>query len=179
MPETQKPLTPPRINDINKVLRELRGNQTHLPTHMVSLTEERYFPTEATEKVKNIATLMDITMDEDFPERCLNAKMYPFYISSKDIPQELIAALARLSADGQFIHFKIDREKRTLNLIPESQYDGLNFNEKGRLHRSVLKGINEGGLLHIGFYRTVLWVSDPSYFGTEVSRLIAVVKSTD
>ena len=179
MPETQKPLTPPRINDINKVLRELRGNQTHLPTHMVSLTEERYFPTEATEKVKNIATLMDITMDEDFPERCLNAKMYPFYISSKDIPQELIAALANLGAAGPFLYFKIDRGKRTLNPVSNDEFNMLNPNERGRLHRSVLEEIREGRLLYTSFSGTGWRVNYQVYFVGKVPLPVAFTEPTD
>ena len=121
--EAPKPqIAPPKINDIGKVLRELgidpgMPNQAHLTTYKVSLTEKEYTPSEAMEKVKNIATLMDMMMDEDFLERCLSTKMYSFYISSKAIPRELIDALGNLGAGDRPLlsaHFKIDRENGTL-----------------------------------------------------------------
>ena len=180
--EAQTPLTPPRIKNIDEVLRELRGNQAHLTTPKVSLTEKKYTPSRAMEKVKNIATLMDITMDEDFLERCLSTKMYSFYISSKAIPRELIDALGNLGAGDRPLlsaHFKIDREKRTLNPLPESQFDKLNPNYRGELHRSVLEGIKEGGLLYIGFSGSGWLVNYPAYFGTEVPLQVAFTESTD
>ncbi len=166
--EIQKPLTPPRIGNIDQVLRELRvgpgmPNQAHLNTHKVSLTEKKYTLSKAMKKVENIATLMDATMDKDFIERCQNAKIDPFYISSKDIPLELIDALENLGADDSFVFFRIDREKRTLNLISKSQYYGLNPNERGWLYRNVLKGIREGGLLCIIFTGIGWWVNYPAY----------------
>ena len=172
--------------DINKVLRELgigpgMPNQAHLTTYKVSLTEERYFPSEAMEKEKNIATLMDMMMDEDFLERCISTKIYSFYISPKAIPQELIDALENLGAGNRDIsvHFKIDRGKRTLKLISEEEFNMLNLNERGRLHRSVLKGIKEGGLLYISFSATGWWVGDPAYHVNEGAFRVAFVESTD
>ena len=183
--ETQKPLTPPRINDIDKVLRELgigpgMPDQAHLTTHMVSLTEETYTtPSEAMAKVKNIATLMDVAMDEDFLERYLNTKICSFYMSPKAIPQELTDALKSLDV-GDSVYFRIDREKKTLNPISKSQYGRLSPNERGRLHRSVLEGIREGGLLYTScFSGTVWWVSDPSYNVGEVPLRTAFVESVD
>ncbi len=178
--EAQKPqIAPPRIRNIDEVLRELRGNQAHLPTHMVSLTEEKYFPSEAMAKVENIATLMDATMDEDFLERCLNIKRLDFYISSKDIPREIIDSLESLGSNDDDVCVRIDREKRTLNPISKSQYDVLNPNERGVLRRTILKGINEGRLLYIGFYRTVWRVGDPSYYVNEGPFQVAFTESTD
>ena len=180
--EIQKPLTPPRIGNIDQVLRELRGNQAHLTTPKVSLTEKRYTRPEAMEKVKNIATLMDMMMDEDFLERCLSTKMYSFYISSKDIPPELIDALGNLGAGNHPLlsaHFKIDREKRTLKSVSEEEFNMLNLNERGDLVRNVLEGIRKGGLLRIGFDSTGLWVNYPAYFGNGVLRKVAFIESTD
>ena len=178
--EAPKPqIAPPRIRDIDKVLEELRGNQAHLTTPKVSLTEKRYTRPEAKAEVKNIATLMDVLMDKDFLERCQNARIDYFYISPKDIPQELIDALENLGADDHHVCFRINREEGTHNLIPESQYNGLNLNEKGRLHRSVLEVIRIGGLLYIGFDSTGLWVNYPAYFGNGVLRKVAFIESTD
>ena len=185
--EAQTPLAPPRIGNIDQVLRELRGypgmpNQAHLPTYKVSLTEKEYTPSEAMEKVKNIATLMDMMMDEDFLERCLSTKMYSFYISSKDIPPELIDALGNLGAGNHPLlsaHFKIDREKRTLKPVSEEEFNMLNLNERGDLVRNVLEGIRKGGLLRIGFDSTGLWVNYPAYFGNGVLRKVAFIESTD
>ena len=159
--EAQTPLTPPRIRNIDKVLRELRGNQAHLPAHTVSLTEETYTtPSEAMAKVKNIATLMDVAMDEDFLERYLNTKICSFYISPKAIPQELIDVLENLGAGDLSVYFRIDREKKTLTPISESQYNGLNPNERGSLHRTVLKGIRKGGLLYTSCFGGTGWWVD-------------------
>ena len=182
--EAQKPLAPPRINDIDKVLRELgigpgMPNQGNLTTPKVSLTEERYFPSEAMAKVKNIATLMDATMDKDFLEHCQNAKMYSFYISPKDIPEELIDTLENLGAGDHEVYFKIDHEKKTLNPISKSQYGRLSPNERGRLHRSVLEGIRKGGLLYTNFSDPALWVTDPAYFGNRLLRKVAFTEPTD
>ena len=177
-------IAPPRIRNIGEVLRELRGypgmpNQAHLNTHKVSLTEEEYTPSEAMAKVKNIATLMDMMMDEDFLERCLSTEMYSFYISSKDIPPELIDALERLGLKYQFVHFKIDREKRTLKPVSEEEFNMLNLNERGDLARNVLKGIREGGLLYTNFSDPGGWVTDPAYFGNRLLRKVAFTEPTD
>ena len=168
MPETQKPQDyPNRVT--GQVLRELRidpgmPNQSHLPTPKVSLTEKKYTPSKAMKKVENIATLMDVIRDEDFLRRCPNAKMYSFYISSKDIPIELINALERLGLNDPSVYFRIDREKKTLTPISESQYNGLNPNERGSLHRTVLKGIRKGGLLYTScFGGTGWWVDYSAY----------------
>ena len=177
--EAQTPLTPPRIKNIDEVLRELRGNQAHLPAHMVSLTEERYFPSEAMAKVENIATLMDITMDEDFLELCLSTKMYSFYISSKDIPMGIINALESLGPKYQFVDFKIDCEKGTLKLVSKEEFKMIDPNERGGLHRRVLKEIREGGLLYISFTDTGWVVTDPSYNIGGVPLRTAFVESID
>ena len=178
--EAQKPqIAPPRIGNIGEVLRELRGNQAHLTTPKVHLTKEKYTPSEAMAKVENIATLKQVMMDKDFLERCQNIEGLDFYISSKDIPREIIDALASLYASDPFLYFKIDREEGTLNLLSESQYDGLSPTERGSLHRSVLRGIKEGGLLCISSSDTVWWVGDPSFLVSKVSLPIAVVESTD
>ena len=183
--EAQKPqIAPPRINDIDQVLRELRigpetPNQAHLPTHKVSLTKKEYISTEAMERVKNIATLKQVMMDEDFLERCQNAKIDSFLISPKAIPQEFIDALKSLDVDDS-VCFRIDRKEGTLNLISESQYGRLSPTERGRLHRDVLEGIRKGGLLHTScFLGTVWWVGDPAYFVGKVSLPAAFVESTD
>ena len=161
---TEPSITPPRIKDIEAVYRELRGNQAHLPTYKVSLTEEKYTPSEAMAKVKNIATLKQVMMDKDFLERCLNAKIYAFSISPKAIPQELIDVLENLGAGDLSVYFRIDREKKTLTPISESQYNGLNPNERGSLHRTVLKGIRKGGLLYTScFGGTGWWVDYSAY----------------
>ncbi len=176
---TEPSITPPRIKDIEAVYRELRGNQAHLPTYKVSLTEEKYTPSEAMAKVKNIATLMDIAMDEDFLERCLSTEMYSFYISSKDIPPELIDALERLGPNDQDVYFIIDREKRTSKPVPYDEFNMLNPNERGDLVRNVLKEIREGGLLYTNFSGTGLWVADSAYFGNGVLRKVAFIEPTD
>ncbi len=184
MPETQKPQDY-SSRDTGQVLRsKLRvdpgmPNQVHPTTPKVYLTKEKYLESSgAMAEVKNIATLMDMMMDEDFLERCRNNGI-SFYISSKDIPQELIDALARLSADGQFIYFRINREKRTLNPLPESQYDRLSFDERGIMYRDILEGIREGGLLRIIFTGSGWWVNYPAYFGTEVHLSVAFTEPTD
>ena len=172
-------IAPPRIGNIDEVLRELRGNQAHLTTPKVHLTKEKYTPSEAMEKVENIATLMDVAMDKDLLERYVNIKIYPFFISPKALLQELIDALENLGADDHHVCFKIDREKRTLNPISKSQYDGLNFNEKGRLLRGVLEGINEGRLLYTGFDSTGLWVNYLAYNEGVGPLQVAFTESTD
>ncbi len=178
--EAQKPqIAPPRIRNIDEVLRELRGNQAHLPTHMVSLTVERYTSSKAKERVKNIATLMDVAMDKDFLERCLNAKIHSFYISSKNMPRETIDALENPDLDNPFLCFKIDRGKRTLNPISNDEFNMLNPNERGKLHRSVLEEIREGGILRIDFSGTIWWVNYPAYHVGKVSLPTAFVDSTD
>ena len=182
--EAQTPLAPPRIGNIDQVLRELRGypgmpNQDNLTTPKVSLTEKRYTPSEAMEKVENIATLMDLMRDEDFLERCRNAKMYSFYMSSKDIPQELIDALENLGAGDRFVYFEIDRGKRTLKLVSKEEFKMIDPTERGDLVRNVLKGIKEGGLLYISFSATGWWVGDPAYHVNEGAFRVAFVESTD
>ena len=183
--EAQKPqIAPPRIRNIGQVLGELgigpgMPNQAHLNTPKVFLTEEEYLPSESMAKVKNIATLMDATMDKDFIERCQNAKIDPFYISSKDIPLELIDALENLGADDSFVFFRIDREKRTLNPISESQYNGLNPNERGVMLAFVLDVIREGGLPCISFSGTVWWVNYPTYYVGEGPLSVAFTESTN
>ena len=163
--EAPKPkIAPPKINDIGEVLRELgidpgMPNQAHLTTYKVSLTEKEYTPSEAMEKVKNIATLMDVIRDEDFLRRCPNAKMYSFYISSKDIPIELINALERLGLNDTSVYFRIDREKRTSKPVPYDEFKMLNPDERGSLHRSVLKEIREGGLLFTNFSNPGWWAT--------------------
>ena len=176
--EAQTPLTPPRIRNIDKVLRELRGNQAHLPAHTVSLTEETYTtPSEAMAKVKNIATLMDVAMDEDFLERYLNTKICSFYISPKAIPQELTDALKSLDV-GDSVYFRIDREKKTLNPLSESQYNGLNPNERGVMLAFVLDVIREGGLPCISFSGSVWWVNYPTYYVGEGPLPVAFTEPT-
>ena len=155
---TEPSITPPRIKDIEAVYRELRGNQAHLLTPKVSLTKKEYTSTEAMEKVNNIATLKQMMMNENFLERYLNDKRgISFYISSKDIPQEFIDALESLGLKYRFVYFEIDREKGTLNLISKIQYDGLDPNERGSLHRSVLEGIRKGGLLYTSCFSGTVW----------------------
>ena len=152
-------------------------DQVYLNTHKVSLTDRPYDPSEATEKVKNIATLMDITMDEDFRERYLNdTRGISFYISPKAIPRELINALES-TKDGS-VFFRINYEKRTLNPLPESQYDRLSFDERGIMYRDILEVIRIGGLLYIGFDSTGLWVNYSIYSGDEGPRPVAFVEST-
>ena len=183
--EAPKPqIAPPRINDIDQVLRELgigpeTPNQAHPTTPKVLLTEEKYTPSKAMKKVENIATLMDVIRDEDFLRRCPNAKMYSFYISSKDIPIELINALERLGLNDPSVYFRIDREKRTFKPVPNDEFNMLNLNERGRLHRSVLKGIRKGGLLYISFSATGWWVGDPAYHVNEGTYQVAFVESID
>ena len=183
--EAQKPqIAPPRIRNIDEVLRELRvgpgmPNQAHLPTYKVSLTEKEYTPSEAMEKVKNIATLMDMMMDEDFLERCLNARIDYFYINPKDIPQELIDSLASLGPSDNTFPFRIDREKGMLKPISKSRYDRLNPNERGRLHRSVLGVIREGRLLCISFSGAGWWVNYPAYNEGVGPRPVAFTEPTD
>ena len=165
--EAQKPqIAPPRIRNIGKVLRELgigpeTPNQAHLPTYKVFLTEEKYTPSEAMAKVENIATLMDVIRDEDFHERYLNAKIHSFYISSKDIPLELINALKSLGLSDDNVRVRINHEEGTLNPISKEKYDILNPNERGIMSIGVLKGIREGGLLCIVFNSISWWVSNP------------------
>ena len=188
MPETQKPQDY-SSRDTGQVLRsKLRvdpgmPNQAHPTTPKVYLTKEKYLESSgAMAEVKNIATLMDMMMDEDFLERCLSTKMYSFYISSKDIPPELIDALGNLGAGNHPLlsaHFKIDREKRTLKPVSEEEFNMLNLNERGDLVRNVLEGIRKGGLLRIGFDSTGLWVNYPAYFGNGVLRKVAFIESTD
>ena len=178
--EAQKPLTPPRINDIDKVLEELRRNQARLPTPKVlSLTVEKYLESSgAKAEVKNIATLMDVLMDKDFHERCQNTKIYSFYISSKDIPQELIDALANLGAADPFLCFKIDRKEGTLKPVSESQFDKLNPNYRGALHRTVLEVIRIGGTLHIFFSSTARERIDIYGSPYKIPYRVAFVEST-
>ncbi len=182
--EAQKPqIAPPRIRNIGEVLRELRGypgmpNQVHLTTHKVSLTEEEYLPTEAMEKVKNIATLIDVLMDKDFLERYPGIYRF-FYISPKDIPQELIDSLESLGPNDQYVYFIIDREKGTLKPISKEAFDILNPNERGKLHRSVLNRIREGGPPCIGFLDTGWWGNYSTYSGNEIPLLVPFTESTD
>ena len=165
MPETQKPQDyPNRVT--GQVLRELRidpgmPNQSHLPTPKVSLTEKKYTPSKAKERVENITTLMDMMMDDNFLERCPDAKVYSFYISSKDIPMEIINALESLGPKYPFVNFKIDRDEGTLKPVSKEEFNMLNPGERGRLHRSVLEGIRKGGLLCISFTGISWWVSNP------------------
>ena len=180
--EAQKPqIAPPRIRNIDEVLRELRGNQAHLTTPKVLLTVEKYTPSEAMMKVKNITTLTDLMMDEGFLKhrRNADADRCVFFISSKDIPRELTDALENPDLDNPFIDFKIDREKMTLNHISNDEFNMLNPNERGRLHRSVLEEIRGGGILRINFSGTIWWVNYPTYHVDEGPLPVAVVKSTD
>ncbi len=188
MPETQKPQDY-SSRDTGQVLRsKLRvdpgmPNQVHPTTPKVYLTKEKYLESSgAMAEVKNIATLMDMMMDEDFLERCLSTKMYSFYISSKDIPPELIDALGNLGAGNHPLlsaHFKIDREKRTLKSVSEEEFNMLNLNERGDLARNVLKGIREGGLLYTNFSDPGWWVNYSTYSGYEIPLQTAFVDSTD
>ena len=177
--EAQTPLTPPRIRNIDKVLEELRRGPKYPTIPKVYLTKEEYFPSKAMKKVENIATLTDVIRDEDFLKRCPNAKMYSFYISSKDIPIELINALERLGLNDPSVYFRIDREEGTLNLVPYDEFNMLNPDERGSLHRSVLKGIKEGGLLYTNFSNPGWWVTYPAYFGIEVHLSVAFTEPTD
>ena len=177
--EAQKPqIAPPRIRNIDEVLRELRGNQAHLTTHTVSLTEDRYFPSEAMAKVKNIATLMDVVRDKDFLERCQNIKSLDFYISPKAIPREIIGALENLGDRDLSVHFKIDRKEGTLNPVSESQFDKLNPNYRGALHRTVLEVIRIGGPLHIFFSSTARERIDIYGSPYKIPYRVAFVEST-
>ena len=181
--EAQKPqIAPPRINDIDQVLKELRidsetPNQAHLPTHKVSLTKKEYISTEAMEKVKNIATLKQVMMDEDFLERCQNAKIDSFLISPKAIPQEFIDALKSLDVDDS-VCFRIDRKEGTLNPVSESQFDKLNPNYRGALHRTVLEVIRIGGTLHIFFSSTARERIDIYGSPYKIPYRVAFVEST-
>ena len=148
--ETQKPLTPPRIRNIDKVLEELRRGPKYPTIPKVYLTKEEYFPSKAMKKVENIATLMDVIRDEDFLARCQNARK-SFYISSKDIPLELINALKSLEPEYQLVSFRIDCEKGTLKLISEEELDILNPSERGVILLGVLEGIRKGELLSMGY----------------------------
>ena len=185
MPETQKPFTPPRIRNIDEVLRELRGypgmpNQAHLTTYKVSLTEERYFPSEAMEKEKNIATLMDMMMDEDFLERCLNVRK-SFYIRSKDTPQEIIGTLENLGDRDLSVHFKIDRKEGTLIRISKEEFNMLNPTERGVL-TIASEGIKVVGLMRMHYaYSTSSpgWFVSDLFSKDEVPLQAAFIESTD
>ena len=194
--EAQKPqIDYPRISGTDKeVLMELRRetrrairelergsgvpNQGHLTTPKVSLTEEIYTPSRAMKKVKNIATLMDVVRDKDFLERCRNASEF-FYISSKDIPLELINALKSLGLSDDNVHVRINRENGTLKPVSKSQYDRLSPDERGVLRRPVLEGIRIGELLHIDFSVVGWWVSCQAYQLVDIGlRPVAFVEST-
>ena len=180
--EAQKPLAPPRIKNIDQVLRELgigpgMPNQVHLTTPKVSLTKEIYTPSRAMAEVKNIATLMDVLMDKDFFERCPSIYEF-FYISSKDIPRELIDSLESLGPKDQYVYFRIDREEGTLNPVSKREFNILSPPERGRLSTGLLEGRGEGRLLHINFNGTGWWVNYSIYSGDEGPRPVAFVEST-
>ncbi len=129
-------------------------------------------------KVNNIATLIDVLMDEDFLERCLSTEMYSFYISSKDIPQELIDSLESLGPNDQYVYFIIDCEKGTLKPISKEAFDILNPNERGVMLAFVLDVIREGGLPCISFSGSVWWVNYPTYYVGEGPLSVAFIEST-
>ena len=132
------------------------------------------------EKEKNIATLMDMMMDEDFLERCQNVRK-SFYIRSKDTPQEIIGTLENLGDRDLSVHFKIDRKEGTLIRISKEEFNMLNPTERGVL-TIASEGIKVVGLMRMHYaYSTSSpgWFVSDLFSKDEVPLQAAFIESTD